>query len=88
MNPPINPWRTVLAVVGIVLMQHVAFLVATHHGWTLEAAQAYSSLCLWSTGAATALATAKAIEHLGDGGGVKGAVAALMTSAKPGDPAP
>ena len=88
MNPPVNPWRTVLAVVGIVLMQLVGFLVGTHHGWTIEGASAFGAFCLWSTGAATALATAKAIEHLGDGGGVKGAVAALMTSSKPGEPAP
>ena len=35
-----------------------------------------------------AVALKSGIQHLAGGGGLKGAQAALLTSAKPGDPAP
>jgi hypothetical protein len=47
---------------------------------------AYSAFSLAVVGVAAALAGKASVEALSQGGGVKGAAAALMTDAKPGDP--
>lgn len=87
-SPAISPWRTVIATLAICAMQLGAYLYAVRHGLTSESAQAFGSLCLWTTTAALGVAAKSLGEHLGQGGGIKGMIAALTTDAKPGDPAP
>ena len=88
MTPPLNPWRTVITTLAVCAMQTCAFAFADRHGWTVDGATAFGSLCLWSTIAATGQAAKALGEHLGNGSGLKGALASLMTDAKPGTPAP
>jgi negative regulator of sigma E activity len=83
-----SPWRTVLTAVAVVAMQLAAYIVGTRHGWSEQAAHAYDSFCMWSTVAAIGQAGKSAVESLAQGGGVKGAASALLTSAKPGEPPP
>jgi hypothetical protein len=84
-TPP-SPWRTVIASMGICAMQLAGFLFLVRHGVTMESAAAFGSLCTCSTGVALGLSVKALGEHLGNGTGVKGALSALMTNAKPGDP--
>lgn len=81
-------WRTVLTVLVVCLLQLVGYLYGTAHGWTESAANAFASFCMWSSLAATGQAAKGAVEGLAQGTGLKGAMAALTTDAKPGDPAP
>lgn len=46
----------------------------------------FTAFSLAVVGIVGAVATKSSIEHLAEGSGVKGALAALMTNAKPGDP--
>ena len=87
MDPiPKNQWRTVLTTAGVALMQLAGFIIGTRKGWTVDMAAAFSNFCMWSTLAAAGQAGKSAVESLAQGGGVKGAVSALLTEAKPGDP--
>ena len=89
MTRTLSPWRTVLTVLVVCALQLAGFLALVHHGpVSAEAATAFGALCLWSTIAATGEAAKSLGEHLGNGSGVKGALAALMTDRKPGEPAP
>lgn len=84
--PAVTAWRTVIATCFIAAIQFGGFLYGTHRGWTQESAGAFGSLCTWTTAAAIGVAAKALGEHLGSGSGLKGAAAALLTSAKPGDP--
>jgi hypothetical protein len=86
-TPP-SPWRTVIASLGICAMQLAGFLYLVRHGVTMESASAFGSLCTCSTGIALGLSVKALGEHLGNGAGVKGALSALMSETKPGEPAP
>lgn len=81
-------WRTVLVTVLVAGMQTGAFIYGAHKGFTPEGAMAFGSLCLWSTSAAVGQALKALGEHLGNGSGVKGAIAALTGETKPGEAAP
>lgn len=82
-------WRTVLTTIVVVGLQTIAFVVMVEHGdVSSNAATAFGALCLWSTTAAVGQAVKALGEHLGNGSGAKGALSALMSDTKPGDPAP
>lgn len=81
-------WRTVILTGGVVLLQALAYGAGTWKGWTNEGAAAYGSLCMWSTVAACGVAAKALGEHLGNGAGLKGAIAALTSETKPGEAAP
>lgn len=87
-RPPLNPWRTVLTVLLVSAMQLAGFLYGTHHGFTAESATAYGALCLWSAATATGQAAKGTLEQIANGTGLRGIKAALLTDAKPGEPAP
>lgn len=78
-------WRTVLVSGFVALLQTGAFAYGTHHGWTAEGAMAFGSLCVWSTTVAIGQAFKALGEHLGNGSGIKGAIAALTSDTKPGE---
>lgn len=84
----ISQWRTflfgilvmgLLAAVLIVIVTRVAAPDA-------QVVALFSSLCTTAWIAILGHAGKSGVEHLAAGGGVKGAVAALLTDAKPGDP--
>lgn len=84
----LSPWRTAGVATIVVLAQTAAFFFMVRHdpGATANAQIAFGALCLWNAAIVTSVAAKAGIEHLaGNGGGIKGAVAALMTDAKPGD---
>jgi hypothetical protein len=81
-------WRTVVTALVVGGFQTAAFVYGTRHGWSEQGASAFGSLCLWSTVAAAGQAARSSIESLAVGGGLKGALAALTTATKPGDPPP
>jgi hypothetical protein len=84
MNQP--AYRTVITSLAVVAMQLAAFIVGTRHGWTGDASHSFDSLCMWSCIAAIGQAGKSAVESLAQGSGLKGAAAAILTDAKPGDP--
>lgn len=83
----ISQWRTVavvLVLAGLGLFGFVRLLSAPGE----FAVRAYDTFA-WTLLGLGAIAGGKsAIEHLGRGAGVKGALAALLTDSKPGDPPP
>jgi hypothetical protein len=83
---PLSQWRTVVVVLALALAVLAALWLcrgAGDLGARLFPDAAYALL-----GLAVVAAGKSAVEHLGAGGGVKGALRALLTDAKPGDPAP
>ena len=69
-------WRTLfLAIASLVTLMVVVAMKATN-----EAIREIASASIWMVGA---LAGRSAVTALGQGGGVKGAVSALMTDEKP-----
>jgi|GEM_PF-5788088 len=83
-----NPWRTVITTLVVCLMLLAAFVYGAHRGFTAESATAFGSLCLFSCSIALGQAAKGTLEQIANGTGFKGVAAALMTSSKPGDPAP
>lgn len=86
-----SAWRTAGVATIVVLAQTAAFLfmVRRDPGATSNAQISFGALCLWNAAIVASVAAKAGIEHLaGNGGGVRGAVAALMTDAKPGDAVP
>jgi hypothetical protein len=73
-----NQWRTLaLAIIALVTLVVAIAMKATN-----EAIREVASAAIWMVGA---LAGRSAVEALGKGGGVQGAVKSLMTDAKPGE---
>lgn len=81
-------YRTVVTALLTVGMLLVGYWLGSRHGWTEVSARAFDSLCLWASVIAVGQAGKSAVEALAQGGGVKGAAAALLTQAKPGDTQP
>jgi len=64
------------------------FLYAVHFGMTSEVATAFSSLCMFIMMASTGQALKGTFESVANGTGWAGIKAAILTNAKPGEPAP
>jgi hypothetical protein len=73
-----NQWRTL----GLAVFSLLTLVVAIGMKASNEAIREVASAAIWMVGA---LAGRSAVEALGKGNGVKGAVGALMTDAKPGE---
>jgi hypothetical protein len=80
-------WRTVIAVelLGLNLLVGLLLCCAITGPVALMASALFSPFALAIVGLAGVLGGKSAVEHLAGGSGVKGAVAALMTDAKPGE---
>lgn len=80
-------WRTVIAVLALGLMTLaplVLMMLLSMPPWVPGIVSAmYPAFAGAMAGLAVVLGSKSTVEHLAGGGGVKGAVAALMTSAKP-----
>jgi len=83
-----SQWRTVAAVLvlGLMLLAGLWMCSQIAGPVALMAAALFSSFALAIVGLGGILGTKSAVEHLAEGGGIKGAVSALMTDAKPGEP--
>lgn len=82
-NSQLLRWRTVAIVMASLLVLLVAYLVGLRHpaAGGLFDPMATAVCTIAGIGAAKS-----AVEHLGNGGGLRGAAAALLTDAKPGGP--
>lgn len=80
----ISQWRTVAAILALGVLLLVALVVCAQlpetFGVKLYESAAWSIVVL-----AVTVAGKASVQHLAGGGGVKGAIAALMTEAKPND---
>lgn len=84
-NKQRNQWRTVataLVLAGVALGGAFALRNAGDMG-----ARMYGDLCWTLVLLAATVAGKSSVEHLATGGGLKGAAAALLTPARPADPA-
>lgn len=81
-------WRTIAITAFMLILLAGCFAWGVERGFNAFSAQAFGSLCLGGAAAVAAVAAKASIEHLGGGSGLKGALSALMTDAKPGDPSP
>lgn len=81
-------WRTVAITAFMLILVAGCFAWGVAKGFDAFSAQAFGSLCMCGTTATAAVALKALGEHLGNGSGWKGALAALTTDAKPGDPLP
>jgi hypothetical protein len=81
-----SQWRTVAAVLvlGLMLLTGLWMCSQIAGPVALMAAALFSSFALAIVGLGGILGTKSAVEHLANGSGVKGAAAALMTDARPG----
>lgn len=78
----LSQWRTVIAVLLLGLLLLVALLICAQMPERM-AIELYGSAA-WTIGVLAALVAGKsAVQHLGNGSGVRGAIAALITEAKP-----
>lgn len=84
----LGAWRTIAIVAFELLLLALVYGYAAHRGFTAESAMAFGSLCTAATASVGAVALKALGEHLGNGSGLKGALSALMSDTKPGDPAP
>lgn len=81
----LSQWRTVLAVLSLGLLLVVSLLICAQLPEHM-AIEMYG-VAAWSiVGLAIVVGGKSAAQHLAAGGGIKGAVAALFTDAKPGEP--
>jgi hypothetical protein len=80
-------WRTVIAVelLGLDLLAGLLVCARLDGPVALMAAALFSSFALAIVGLGGILGVKSSVQHLADGTGIKGAVAALMTDTKPGD---
>lgn len=81
-------WRTVIAIEILGAMLLLGLLIACNVNEAVAAAIATMFIAFASAivGLAGAIAGKSSIEHLANGSGVKGAIKALMTDAKPENP--
>lgn len=77
-------WRTIIITAYMLTLETGAFLYGLRHGYDAFSAAALGSYCTAMTTGVGFVAFKALGEHLGSGSGIKGAVAALMTDAKPG----
>jgi hypothetical protein len=83
----LSQWRTVIAIelLGLDLLAGL-WLCSTISGpVALLAAALFTPFTVAIAALAAVLGGKSAVEHLGNGSGVKGAVAAIMSDAKPGE---
>ena len=83
-------YRTMLTVIvlGFVLLVGLMIVMGAPVAALQIGVAVFVAFASAVVGLAGAQATKSAAQHLGGSGGIKGAVASLMTDAKPGDPAP
>jgi hypothetical protein len=81
----VSQWRTVGVVLIAIVVLFLAFRLAVHEP---GAKDAFAILRDGVVLLAATVATKSLGQYLGAGGGVKGAAAALLTEAKPGDARP
>lgn len=84
----VSQWRTVGVVLVIAGLLVLAFrwLVLSPTGPGEFTSRVFDTLAYSLLGLAFVAAGKSSIEHLAAGGGLRGAVRALLTEAKPGDP--
>jgi hypothetical protein len=84
MNKSLNPWRTITALFGILGANLLCFIISCFAIYYLPNPIAksieamYSSFSGLSAIVGTALASKSAIQHLGSGKGIKGALKTLL----------
>jgi hypothetical protein len=81
----ISQWRTVGAILVLAAMTLFAFWLAGRMPEGL-ATHIFDTLAWTFAGMALVIAGKASVQHLAGGGGLKGAVAALLTDAKPEEP--
>jgi hypothetical protein len=83
----LSPWRTVIAieVLGLDLLVGLLIVCAVPDYLAVVIGTVFVAFAGAVVGLGGVLGTKSAVEHLAGGSGVKGAVAALMTDAKPGE---
>lgn len=79
-----SQWRTVLTVLVLAVVLLAGFVLALRAGEL--GAKAFADFSLALVFLAAVQASKSATEHLAGGGGVKGAITALMSPAKPEPP--
>lgn len=79
-NAQLLRWRTVIIILAAMVVLLVAYLVGLRHP---GAAALFPAMATALCALAGVGATKSAIEHLGNGGGLKGALTNLLTDAKP-----
>jgi hypothetical protein len=85
----VSQWRTVGVVVLLSLLLWAAFFVLARRPDVSDNAVKLFDNLSWGFFLFALTAAGKSgLEHLGNGGGLKGAARALLTDAKPGDPPP
>lgn len=84
----LSQWRTVGAVMVLALMLVASFwcLVLSPAGPGEYTVKLFDALAWTLLLFALVAAGKSSVEHLAAGGGVRGAISALLTDAKPGDP--
>lgn len=87
-SPAVAAWRTVILTGFMLALLAACYSWAVKHGLDAFSAQAFGSLCTAGTASCAAVALKALGEHLGNGSGIKGALSALVSDTKPGDPAP
>jgi hypothetical protein len=83
-------WRTVIAVelLGLDLLAGLWIVCHTEGLVALASGAIFTAFGISLVGLGGVLGGKSAVEHLANGNGIKGAVATLMTDAKPGEPLP
>lgn len=83
-----SPWRTIVAVLALALLTAGELAVCVLVGKSDVAARCFETAAWANVGLAGFLSAKATIQHAATGSGIKGAIAAIMTAVKPGDPAP